>query len=111
MDLIELSQGDKKLTTYPFDIRQEEVIVNNVIIQSEQLGDLFRLSIREQSPIDKLTSREQQVVEGVTQGLSFKQIAKKLDLSPSTVSNHLYRIYQKLNINNRSQLADLIQIK
>tara|TARA_R110001599_G_scaffold120586_1_gene291678 strand:+ start:3481 stop:4416 length:936 start_codon:yes stop_codon:yes gene_type:complete len=111
MDLIELSQGDKKLTTYPFDIRQEEVIVNNVIIQSEQLGDLFRLSIREQSPIDKLTSREQQVVEGVTQGLSFKQIAKKLELSPSTVSNHLYRIYQKLNINNRSQLADLIQIK
>jgi DNA-binding NarL/FixJ family response regulator len=55
--------------------------------------------------------REQQVVEGVTQGLSFKQIAKKLELSPSTVSNHLYRIYQKLNINNRSQLADMIQIK
>jgi RNA polymerase sigma factor (sigma-70 family) len=99
------------LTNYPFDTQQAEIIVGNIIIQSEQLGDMFRLSIREQSPIDKLTLREQQVVEGVTQGLSFKQIAKKLGLSPSTVSNHLYRIYQKLNINNRSELADLIQIK
>tara|TARA_R110002167_G_scaffold163058_5_gene359777 strand:+ start:720 stop:1649 length:930 start_codon:yes stop_codon:yes gene_type:complete len=111
IDLIELCQSVKNLTSYPFDVRKAEMIVGNNIIQSEQLGDLFRLSIREQSPIDKLTLREQQVVEGVTQGLSFKQIAKKLDLSPSTVSNHLYRIYQKLNINNRSELADLIQIK
>jgi DNA-binding CsgD family transcriptional regulator len=111
IDLIELCDTDMNLTNYPFDTQQAEIIVGNIIIQSEQLGDMFRLSIREQSPIDKLTLREQQVVEGVTQGLSFKQIAKKLGLSPSTVSNHLYRIYQKLNINNRSELADLIQIK
>tara|TARA_R110002072_G_scaffold303087_1_gene493092 strand:- start:18341 stop:19306 length:966 start_codon:yes stop_codon:yes gene_type:complete len=111
IDLVELCHTDKNLSKYPFDIRQKEHIVENVRIQSERLGDLFRLSIRECSAIDKLTLREQQVVDGVTQGLSFKQIAKRLELSPSTVSNHLYRIYQKLNINNRSQLADMIQVK
>lgn len=111
MDLIEINQSDKVLSEYPFDINQAEVVEGNNIIHSEKLGDLFRISIRERSPIDKLTLREQQVVDGVTQGLSFKQIAKKLELSPSTVSNHLYRIYQKLNINNRSELADLLQIK
>lgn len=111
IDLLEQCQPVKSIIKYPFDVYKREFIVGEIIIQSEQLGDLFRLSIRECSAIDKLTFREQQVVEGVTQGLSFKQIAKKLELSPSTVSNHLYRIYQKLNINNRSELADLIQIK
>lgn len=111
IDLIEQCHLDKKTKGYPFDVNQIEIINGNLLLQSEKLGDLYRLSIRERSAIDKLTLREQQVVEGVTQGLSFKQIAKKLELSPSTVSNHLYRIYQKLNINNRSELADLIQIK
>jgi DNA-binding CsgD family transcriptional regulator len=111
IDLIELCDSHNSVNNYPFDLSQTELIIGNVILHSELLGDLFRLSIRESSAIDKLTLREQQVVEGVTQGLSFKQIAKKLELSPSTVSNHLYRIYQKLNINNRSQLADMIQIK
>ena len=111
IDLMELCEFGNGVSKYPFDLSQAEVIVGNILIHSEPLGDLFRLSIRESSPIDKLTQREQQVIEGVTQGLSFKQIAKKLELSPSTVSNHLYRIYQKLNINNRSQLADMLQIK
>ena len=111
IDLIELCVTDKNLNKYPFDVKQAEIIVGDIILHSEHLGDLFRLSVRESSAIDKLTLREQQVVEGVTQGLSFKQIAKKLELSPSTVSNHLYRIYIKLNISNRSELADLIQIK
>ena len=111
IDLVKQCQELENLTVYPFDLKQVKLIKDSAIIKSEPLGDLFRISIRERSPIDKLTLREQQVVDGVTQGLSFKQIAKKLALSPSTVSNHLYRIYQKLNINNRSQLADMIQTK
>jgi len=83
--------------------------LGDLVIQSKSLGDLFRVSIRQVKPFDNLTQREQEVVTGVTQGLSFKQIAKKLDRSPSTISNHLYRIYQKLNIHNRSELADLIK--
>ena len=111
IERIEHLQQGKNLNTYPFDTEQNELLVDDVLIHSEKLGDLYRLSLRECSPIDRLTAREQQVVEGVTQGLSFKQIAKRLELSPSTISNHLYRIYQKLNINNRSELADMIQTK
>ena len=109
MDLIEQNFADQNLTRFPFDLDQQEQRVADLIVRSEQLGDLYRVSIRECSTLDRLTSREQEVVAGVTQGLSFKQIARKLELSPSTVSNHLYRIYQKLNISNRSELADLVQ--
>lgn len=107
LDLMEEYFPSLKTQTYPFNTNENIIEENGIIIRSEQLGDLFRLSIRESSPMDKLTQREQEVVDGVTQGMSFKQIAKKLSLSPSTVSNHLYRIYQKLNINNRSELADI----
>lgn len=109
MDLMENNFGTQDLNRFPLNLALAEQQYNELKIRSEALGDLYRVSIRETSPLDTLTTREQEVVDGVTQGLSFKQIAKKLQLSPSTVSNHLYRIYQKLNINNRSELADLIQ--
>jgi DNA-binding CsgD family transcriptional regulator len=111
IDLIVQNFEGETVSHYPFNVNQTETVIKNIILYSEKLGDLFRLSVRGYSAIDRLTFREQQVVEGVTHGLSFKQVAKKLELSPSTVSNHLYRIYQKLNISNRAELADLIQIK
>jgi len=97
----------------PFSIPEEGLkkIENELHISSKKLGDLFRITVRPMTPLDELTKRELQVVDGVTQGMSFKQIAKSLSLSPSTISNHLYRIYQKLNISNRSELADMMRQK
>lgn len=51
-----------------------------------------------------LTSKEQQVVYAVAKGLSNKEIAHLMHISPSTVKNHLYTIYKKLNITNRVAL-------
>ncbi len=109
IDLMEQYFPQHGLNQFPFDLTLNTYHMGDLIIGIEALGDLYRVSIRESSAIDKLTHREREVVEGVTQGLSFKQIAKKLALSPSTVSNHLYRIYQKLDISNRAELADLLQ--
>lgn len=111
LDLIDDHFPAHQAQILPFSLpsQGDKITLNSLIIHNKKLGDLYRVSIRQESPLDTLTQREQEVVDGVTQGLSFKQIGKKLSLSPSTVSNHLYRIYQKLNINNRSQLADLVQ--
>jgi DNA-binding CsgD family transcriptional regulator len=74
----------------------------------QQQGDLFKISVRTKTKLDDLTKREQQVVQGICQGGTFKQIARELSLSPSTVSNHLYRIYLKLDIHSRNQLINLV---
>ena len=97
----------------PFDIQKEsgDFSEGKLHIHQEKLGDLYRISIRLKSQIDDLTTREKQVVTGIVQGKTFKQIAKQLTLSPSTVSNHLYRIYLKLGINSRSDLVNLISKK
>jgi two-component system nitrate/nitrite response regulator NarL len=54
-----------------------------------------------------LTIRERQVVLLVADGLSNKEVARRLELSEGTVKIHLHNIYQKLNVNNRTTLAAL----
>ena len=59
-------------------------------------------------PLDELTAREREVVDAVSRGLTFKEAARRLGVAPSTVSNHLYRVYQKLGVHSRSALAKLV---
>ena len=52
-----------------------------------------------------LTPTERQVAELVAQGLQTKQVAARLFVSPKTVEGHLSRIYGKLAISSRTELA------
>jgi len=49
----------------------------------------------------KLTPREQTVLEQLAGGLSAKEIASNLAISPDTVNAHLKHIYQKLHVRSR----------
>lgn len=52
----------------------------------------------------QLTRREKEVVQLVAEGLSNRQIAKQLYLSPHTVNAHLQAIFRKLEISSRTAL-------
>ncbi|GAA2675771.1 LuxR C-terminal-related transcriptional regulator [Actinoplanes palleronii] len=59
-------------------------------------------------PIDALsllTPQEQQIAGLVAAGLSNREIGERLFLSPRTISTHLYRIYPKVNVSSRTELA------
>ena len=58
----------------------------------------------------ELSKREQEIAEGILDGLSYKLIAYKLNLPIDTVRDHIKRVYRKLNINSRGELAALIRI-
>ena len=49
-----------------------------------------------------LTARENEVLGLLAQGLPNKSVAKRLGISPKTVSNHLERVYTKLGVDNRA---------
>jgi pimeloyl-ACP methyl ester carboxylesterase/DNA-binding CsgD family transcriptional regulator len=51
----------------------------------------------------KLTEREREVLELVAQGLDNAQVAARLELSEKTVRNHITRIFDKIEVENRSQ--------
>ncbi len=55
-----------------------------------------------------LTGREADVARLICEGLSDKEIAKGLELSPHTVKDHLKRVYSKFRIHARSQLVSLM---
>ena len=50
-----------------------------------------------------LTSRECQVLELVAKGLTNKEIARRLTISPKTVDAHLQKIYRKMQVSNRAE--------
>ena len=60
---------------------------------------------RKQSLIEKLTKRELQVLALIGQGLSAKEIATRLGLSPKTIHSHGSNIMGKLAIHDRVLLA------
>ena len=55
-------------------------------------------------PSEKLTGRQLQVTDGIVEGLSYKMIADKYQMSINTVRDHIRNIYRKLEINSRTEL-------
>jgi len=58
---------------------------------------------------DQLTAQELQIAQLAAKGLSNREIGQKLFVSPRTVSTHLYRIYPKLGISARGELASALR--
>ncbi|MCP2343700.1 AAA family ATPase [Actinomadura rupiterrae] len=59
------------------------------------------------SLLDRLTPQELQVVKLAAEGISSREIAAQLFLSPRTVEYHLYKAYPKLGISSRRDLPHL----
>jgi DNA-binding CsgD family transcriptional regulator len=60
------------------------------------------------APGRTLTPQQRQVAELAASGLTNKQIAERLFLSPRTVSTHLYELFPKLGITSRAGLRDAL---
>tara|TARA_R110002050_G_scaffold247901_2_gene385702 strand:+ start:2183 stop:2872 length:690 start_codon:yes stop_codon:yes gene_type:complete len=57
---------------------------------------------KEAAPMNySLTNREQEILEHLSQGLSYEQIAINLFISYGTVRKHIENIYRKLQVNNK----------
>ncbi|WP_035847520.1 helix-turn-helix transcriptional regulator [Kitasatospora azatica] len=59
-------------------------------------------------PLAGLTPQEEQIARLAARGLSNREIAAQLFLSPRTVGHHLYKAYPKLGIASRAELAQLV---
>jgi DNA-binding CsgD family transcriptional regulator len=70
--------------------------------------DSFQLKIRPRSLVNALSQRELEIARRFASGLTHKELARELGLSPSTVRNHLSSIYPKLGVGNKAELATLL---
>lgn len=52
---------------------------------------------------EDLADREREVLEHLSQGLLYKEIAETMNISTHTVNSHIRRIYEKLHVHSRGQ--------
>jgi DNA-binding NarL/FixJ family response regulator len=57
--------------------------------------------------IELLSARERQVIQHLAGGMTNREIAHTLNLSPHTVKNYLFRIFDKLGVSSRTELLYL----
>ncbi len=81
----------------------------NFLTQKSKTGDSLRESYAARaspSPnAPKLTQREQEVLDLLTEGLSNVQIGDRLHLSPRTIEKHVSSLFRKTERNNRAELV------
>lgn len=75
---------------------------------ASRIGALLFLRGEKQSRLARLSPREAAIAHLYGEGRSYKEIARQLDLSPTTVRNYLARVYDKLEIGGKTELAKLL---
>ena len=63
----------------------------------------FQQEITYNDPQENLSQREKEVLEWLSKGFSYKEIAAKLFISIETVRTHIRNIYEKLHVRNRAE--------
>ena len=93
----------------------EEVLGGKIYLPlalSSRFFEYFQQSFREETQklesdeenlLSYLTQREEEVLELLTQGITYKGVANKLFISETTVKTHVNNIFQKLQVNDRTQ--------
>ncbi len=56
--------------------------------------------------LEVLSKREKEILEALSKGLLYKEIADQLYISPQTVRKHVYHIYEKLHVSNRVEAVN-----
>ncbi|HDN2513376.1 MULTISPECIES: two-component system response regulator NarL [Providencia] len=98
------------------DMEPEELIValkeaaSGKLVVSPTLTSVLAESLRDnpnnnENNIATLTPREADILELISQGLSNKMIARKLDIAESTVKVHVKHLLKKLNLKSRVEAA------
>lgn len=98
------------------DMEPEELIValkeaaSGKMVVSPTLTSVLAESLRDNRPqtdnnLLSLTPRESDILDLISQGLSNKMIARKLDIAESTVKVHVKHLLKKLNLKSRVEAA------
>jgi DNA-binding CsgD family transcriptional regulator len=110
---LELGDGmdyESALTTIQKHIKQREYDALFEQIDQRTTDELIAMASQPRAVSNAykpLTARETTILSLAAQGLTDKQIAMKLVISPHTVNTHLKSIYQKLSVNNRMAAVTL----
>ena len=80
------------------------ILINRLLIAFDNVPESqSSRSLPETKLVEPLTSREQEVLQLIAEGLSNKKIQKTLNISQNTVRTHIRNTYRKLDVGSRTQ--------
>lgn len=94
--------------TKGLDSAAQRYVGKTIAVHFMLVFDMFLLNARPRTAVDDLSKRELEIARHFANGLTNKEIALKVGLSPATVRNHLSSIYLKLGVDNKAELATLL---
>jgi DNA-binding NarL/FixJ family response regulator len=77
------------------------------LVQNNQLTMLQKSPGIESKTFFDLTDREKEILQLLVEGLSYKEIGTRLNISTNTAKKHVINIYNKLHVNSRAQALHL----
>lgn len=88
----------------------EKVCWGGAAIDGEVSGhvlDMIQNKLERERPAVKLSNREMQILQLISQGQLKKNIAEELDLSYGSVATYIRRLYEKLEVQNGAAAVDM----
>jgi DNA-binding NarL/FixJ family response regulator len=99
--------GSKMLAEILRDVASGQSYVSPTL-SARLLSNLLQPEKRKIDPLGQLTGREAEILQLVAEGLSNKEVARRLALQEKTVKHHMTHVLAKLNVRNRTEAALLI---
>lgn len=91
-----VAKGEKVLPAYLTDSLFAQIVERSLMVPEGEKKIIESV---------QMTPREQQVIELIAAGLTNKEIAQKLFISPHTIKSHVHNILEKLTLHSRLQIA------
>jgi DNA-binding NarL/FixJ family response regulator len=70
---------------------------------ARKLVTIFREQQNEMTHVGILSNRENEILQLLSKGLLYKEIASQVDIAVGTVRQHIHKIYEKLHVQNRTE--------
>jgi len=75
---------------------------------ARKLVSIFQTHEKAKPQIELLSPREKEVLQLLSEGLLYKEIAEQLSISIATVRQHIHKIYDKLHVQNRTEALNMV---
>ena len=101
--LDEAASPDQLLASLDAAVRGDLYVAGSIL--KKRGSQYSEMVYDDASPPDRLSEREMEVLSLVARGFTNKAIAKSLYISEKTVKNHLYSIFRKIGVSDRTKAA------
>lgn len=89
---------------FSFDTLNRIINERETWTSTELLGRLSNIVLKE-----NLTPKQFQALKCVVFGMSYKEMATRLNISVKTLNAHINKVYAKLNVHNRGELIEFLK--